>query len=95
MDWFAFGEIERLMVQGSDYAGSGIETMEGGKRPWLGLVFGLAFRGGLVRGFGFLGDGFVMRRRRKIAIWGGVAYFDKFVGLKFGASGVDLLLPSC
>ena len=53
MDWFAFGEIERLMVQGSDYAGSGIETMEGGKRLWLGLVFGLTFRGGLVRGSGF------------------------------------------
>ncbi len=74
MDWFAFGEIEKTDGSGSDYAGSGIETMEGGKRLWLGLVFGLVlpFRGGLVRGFGFLGDGFVMRRRRKIAIWGGL-----------------------
>ena len=33
-----------------------------------------------------------MRRRRKIAIWGLLISINSF-GLKFGASGVDLLLP--
>ncbi len=84
----AFIMGEGLVFQRDDGAGSCIEAAKSGervRRRFFGATVGRVL--GWSRNFG-------LGRGRKIANWGGVAYFDKLVGMERGA-GVDLLLPGC